>query len=198
MLAPAGRLAAQSSPSSQKKFESSVEVVTVTATVTDAGGRVVTDLTSDEFEILEDGVKQPITQFATRVPVSLAVLLDISDSMVGERLKDARHAIDRSSSSCSRKRTSTLSLQPPTIATVDVGSRDDAAGARRDARLGRTAIYDAVNVVASSSHASAAARGDHLWRRHGQRHPAHRPRGKLPKTDAFFYAVAIDRTIRAR
>ena len=37
-----------------------------------------------------------MSQFATtRVPVSLAVLLDISDSMVGERLKDARHALDR-------------------------------------------------------------------------------------------------------
>ena len=96
MLAPAGRLAAQSSSGSQKHFESGVELVTVTATVTDAAGRVVTDLTSDEFEILEDAVKQPITQFATaRVPVSLAVLLDISDSMVGERLKDARHAIER-------------------------------------------------------------------------------------------------------
>ena len=41
----------------------------MTATVTDPTGRVVTDLTSDEFEILEDAVKQPITQFATaRVP----------------------------------------------------------------------------------------------------------------------------------
>src|SRR4029079_14486268 len=61
MLAPAGRLAAQSASTSQKKFESSVEVVTVTATVTDANGRVVTDLTSDEFAILAGGVHAHVT-----------------------------------------------------------------------------------------------------------------------------------------
>src|SRR4029079_15787710 len=75
MLAPAGRLAPQSAAGSQKHLESGVELVRVTATVTDAGGRVVTDLTSDEFEILEDGAKQPVTQFATaRVPGRLPVL----------------------------------------------------------------------------------------------------------------------------
>ena len=77
------------------KFKTGVEIVTITATVTDASGRLVTDLTKDDFEIFEDGLPQTITQFTgERVPVSLAVLLDISDSMVGERLKDARRALD--------------------------------------------------------------------------------------------------------
>ena len=49
-----------------KRFESSIEVVTVTVAVTDAEGRLVTDLAQDEFELFEDGLPQTITQF-TRI-----------------------------------------------------------------------------------------------------------------------------------
>ncbi len=77
-------------------FRSGVEVVTVAATVRDAGGRLVTKLPREAFEVYEDGARQPITQFAgSRVPVSLGVLLDISDSMYGRRITEARAAIDR-------------------------------------------------------------------------------------------------------
>src|SRR5262245_45879971 len=80
----------------QQRYQTGVELVTITATVTDGDGRLALGLTAEDFEVFEDGVKQTVSQFATdRVPVSLAVLLDISDSMVGERLKDARHALDR-------------------------------------------------------------------------------------------------------
>ena len=79
-----------------QRFETRIEVVTVTVAVTDAEGRLVTDLAQDEFELFEDGLPQTITQFTSeRVPVSLAVLLDVSDSMVGLRLTDARQALDR-------------------------------------------------------------------------------------------------------
>src|SRR5204862_152384 len=48
------------------------------------------------FEVFEDGDRQPITQFTReRVPVGLGVLLDISDSMFGRRIEDARTAVDR-------------------------------------------------------------------------------------------------------
>jgi hypothetical protein len=87
--------ARRQSPPPKPKFKTGVEIVTITATVTDADGRLVTDLTKDDFEVFEDALPQTITQFTgERVPVSLAALLDISDSMVGERLKDARRALD--------------------------------------------------------------------------------------------------------
>jgi len=57
---------------------------------------LVADLARDAFELFEDGDAQPITQFTNeRVPVSLGVLLDTSDSMFGQRIKDARAAIDQ-------------------------------------------------------------------------------------------------------
>src|SRR5206468_2818570 len=66
------------------------------ATVTDRDGHLVPDLPRDVFEAYEDGVRQTITQFPhDRAPVGLGVLLDISDSMYGKRIQDARAAVDR-------------------------------------------------------------------------------------------------------
>jgi VWFA-related protein len=81
-------------PSAQ--FRSRIDTVLVTVTVTDATGRLVTGLTKDDFEVYEDGEAQPVTQFTdARVPVSLGVLLDASDSMRGQKIVDARTALDR-------------------------------------------------------------------------------------------------------
>jgi Ca-activated chloride channel family protein len=57
---------------------------------------LITGLTKDDFQIFEDGNRQDITQFTdARVPVSLGVLLDASDSMRGQPIVDARDAVDR-------------------------------------------------------------------------------------------------------
>ena len=80
----------------ERTFRSGVDVTGITVTVRDADGHLVTDLTRDDFDIYEDGEKQELTQFTReRVPVSLGVLLDISDSMYGRRIADARGAVDR-------------------------------------------------------------------------------------------------------
>jgi VWFA-related protein len=83
-------------PAAQQAFRSRVDLVQVTVTVTDSDGRLVTGLSRDDFQVFEDGVEQTITQFTDeRVPVSLGVLLDASDSMRGEPMEDAREAVDR-------------------------------------------------------------------------------------------------------
>lgn len=80
----------------QKPFRSGVEVISITATVTDAEGRLITDLPRSAFEVFEDGERQTVTQFTNeRVPVGLGLLLDASDSMFGSRIRDARAAVDR-------------------------------------------------------------------------------------------------------
>jgi Ca-activated chloride channel homolog len=82
-------------PSERPHFTSAIKLTTVTVTVTDAQGRLIRDLPRDRFEIFEDGEPQAITQFTgDRVPVSLGILLDASDSMYGRRIADARTAID--------------------------------------------------------------------------------------------------------
>jgi VWFA-related protein len=77
-------------------YRSRIDNVQVPVSVTDASGRLITGLTQGDFQIFEDGVEQTITQFTDkRVPVSLGMLLDASDSMRGQAVIDARDAFDR-------------------------------------------------------------------------------------------------------
>jgi VWFA-related protein len=81
---------------SAQTFRGRIDIVQVTVAVTDSDGRLVTGLTRNDFQIFEDGNEQEITQFTdARVPVSLGVLLDASDSMRGQPIVDARGALDR-------------------------------------------------------------------------------------------------------
>lgn len=89
-------LAAAAGHPQPQVLRSGIEVVQVTATVRDAGGRLVGDLGADDFEVFDDGVPQAVTQFQRgRVPVSLGILLDVSESMYGQRMGDASLALDR-------------------------------------------------------------------------------------------------------
>ena len=77
-------------------FRSGVELVNVTATVTDDGGRFVSGLRKEDFTVYEDGVRQEVSQFSNeRVPVSLGIVLDTSGSMTPDKMSSARSAIDR-------------------------------------------------------------------------------------------------------
>jgi len=94
----AASLVAQNQPplKDNRLFESGIEITSITATVTDRDGHPITGLTREAFEVYEDGTRQTVTQFTNeRVPVGLGALLDISDSMFGKRMKDARAAVDR-------------------------------------------------------------------------------------------------------
>ncbi len=59
-----------------------VEVVQVTATVTDDEGRFVKGLARDQFRVKEDGVSQRLTAFAgENIPLEIVVAVDVSHSM---------------------------------------------------------------------------------------------------------------------
>ena len=78
------------------RLKSKVELINVTATVSDDAGRFVSGLRQTDFTIYEDNEKQEITHFsADRVPVSLGILLDVSGSMSPEKMDSARAAINR-------------------------------------------------------------------------------------------------------
>lgn len=80
----------------KRPFRTGVDLTSVNATVVDSDGQLITGLTRDDFEIFEDGEPQVVSQFVgERVPVSLGLLLDTSDSMFGTRLQEARMAVDR-------------------------------------------------------------------------------------------------------
>ena len=92
LAVPAG--ARQTIDARSTNFRAASELVTTAVTVRDAEGRLVKTLERQDFAIEEDGVPQPITLFTKeRVPISLSLALDISDSMRGQRMSDARGAL---------------------------------------------------------------------------------------------------------
>ena len=59
-----------------------VDVVQITATVTDARGHFVKGLKREQFKLKEDGVAQRLTSFVgENIPLELVVATDVSDSM---------------------------------------------------------------------------------------------------------------------
>jgi Ca-activated chloride channel family protein len=82
-------LAAQDVP----QFSSSVQLVEVYATVTDANGEPVRGLAASDFEVAEDGAVQSISAFAAgEFPLTVALGVDRSWSMAGEPLRLAKLA----------------------------------------------------------------------------------------------------------
>ena len=138
-------------PSSQRpSFTSAVEVVSLNVTVADAAGRYVTDLTQDDFQIFEDGVKQDTSFFnKANSPIALSILLDTSASMEGRlntaqdaaigfvrklRAQDLAEVIDFDS------RAVTLQSFTNNIPLLEQAIRKTAAG-------GSTSLYNAVYIA---------------------------------------------------
>ena len=79
-------------PGQVPAFKAGVDVVSLNVTVTDPGGRYVTDLQSPDFSVYEDGVKQDLAFFNhTNLPIALSLLMDTSASME-EKLATAQEA----------------------------------------------------------------------------------------------------------
>jgi Ca-activated chloride channel homolog len=77
VLATAAVLAQQQPP-----FRATVQTVAAYASVLDEAGRLVPNLEREHFEILDNGVPQPITIFRSDVqPIKVVVMLDTSGSM---------------------------------------------------------------------------------------------------------------------
>ena len=77
------------------RFRAGIELVNVTATVTDNRGRFVSGLEREDFLVYEDDVLQEVSYFSSeRVPVSLGIVLDTSGSMNGAKMEAALDALD--------------------------------------------------------------------------------------------------------
>ncbi len=78
------------------KFKSGVELINVTATVTDRSGRFAGRLRKEDFVVYEDNKLVEVSHFsADRTPVSLGIVVDTSGSMAGEKWSSAVNSIDR-------------------------------------------------------------------------------------------------------
>jgi VWFA-related protein len=131
------------------RFKSGVDLINVTATVTDEYGRFVPSLTKDDFAIFENGRKQEISHFSNdRAPVSLGILLDASGSMTPDKMAAARSAIDRFVYDLLGRDDELFFMEFASTARVaQAWTTDRAAISRAVSRVdpvGGTAIYDAI------------------------------------------------------
>ena len=180
-------------------FRGGVVTVPVTATVVDAQGRLVRGLAQEDFEVFEDGTQQPVSQFSDqRVPVSLGLLLDASDSMRGQPIVDARAAVERF--------IGTLLMEEDEAFVAFFNHRPrlaapwtrPASAARLGPVLagGGTAIYDAVVEAAPFFDRRARPRAALVVISDGADTASDRTlqqaREAVVRRDAFVYAVAID------
>jgi Ca-activated chloride channel homolog len=90
-------LASAARATAQDAFRSRVDLVNVGVTVSDKKGALIQQLTTDDFELYEDGAKQVVRYFAAGAavtdtpPLHLGLLLDVSESM-GEDLRFSKTA----------------------------------------------------------------------------------------------------------
>ncbi len=137
---PGGRPAAQ--------FASGVNVVEVYASVTDGRGEPIGGLRVDDFELREDGEPQQISNFqAGDFPLALAVAIDRSFSMAGQRLELARAGARALLGELRPKDEAMVIAVGSEIETVSPLSTDRAgqldAVSRLDA-FGTTGLHDAI------------------------------------------------------
>jgi len=195
-------LTAQGTPMrSPRLLRSSIELTAVTATVRDGDGRLVPDLPESAFTIFEDGEPQTITQFThDRVPVGLGLLLDVSDSMRGQKITDAGMAVERFVADLlngedeafiglfnHRPRLASAWTHPPSVL------KDRLTAVMPN---GGTAIYDAVAKSAEMFDRRSRPRAALVVISDGADTASDRSlqqaRDAVIKRDAFVYAIAID------
>jgi Ca-activated chloride channel family protein len=182
-------------------FRAGSELVTTAVTVRDGDGRLVTNLEQKDFIIEEDSVAQPITQFTKdRVPVSLALTLDISDSMRGQRFVDARDALDRFLDSLLVENDEVSLLGFNHAARLFGAWTTDRAGLRAILAeikpSGGTALYDAINASLPLFESRQHPRAAILLVSDGADTASDMTptplKQKLVRTDIFLYAIGIN------
>lgn len=147
-LRPGGRLTANVFTKKLDHAESvDVDVVQVTATVTDDRGRFVGGLRKDVFRVLEDDKPQPITSFlAENVPLEILAAIDLSGSM-RTRVPELKGAVREFLVAVPERHEVTLlgfndNIFPLTRRTKDPAARVKAVD--RFAAWGATALYDVI------------------------------------------------------
>jgi Ca-activated chloride channel family protein len=137
----------------QPTFRTTVDLVHFGVTVVDKQGKLVSGLTADDFQILENGKPQAVKFFAAGAPeeappLHLGLLLDTSGSMAGD-IRDARSAAVKFVNTLDHAADVTLVDFDTEVRVARFGPNDyprlveRIRGRRPD---GWTALYDAIGV----------------------------------------------------
>jgi len=175
--------------------------VATAVTVRDGDGRLITTLEQKDFIVEEDGVVQPITQFTKeRVPISLSLALDISDSMRGQRMTDARAALANFLDTllATEDEASLLGFNHETRMYAPWTTEKTPMRARLDQIIasGGTALYDAIDAALPLFESRQHPRAAILLVSDGADTASDTTptalKQKLVRSDVFLYAIGID------
>jgi len=124
-----------------------VDVVQITAVVTDGNGRFVKGLKASDFKVIDDGQPQTITHFASEnIPLELVTAIDVSASMI-DALPGVKTAAKRFLSGVEPRDQVTVLGFNDNIFTLARRSTDQSVRSRAIDRLaawGGTALYDVI------------------------------------------------------
>ena len=183
------------------RFKSGVELINVTATVSDASGRFVPGLRQEDFVVYEDNQPQRVTHVSSeRVPVSLGIAVDTSGSMAGEKIRAAQAAIDRFLFELLDKQDEIFIYTFSNYPTLVQGWTNDrqllTKAIGRMSANGGTAMYDtiadAVPLLSQGHHAKKALVVISDGRDTSSTVTANDARVAIRATEALVYAVGID------
>jgi len=157
IIGPTGRLNPQEQPSVEGQgshpYQISVNVhlVLLNATVRDAKGRFATDLNEQNFEVYEEGARQPISLFRHEdIPVTVGLVVDHSGSMrpkLAHVIAAARTFVQSSSPDDQMfvvNFNEKVSLGLPANLPFSNRPEDLGVAVANAPTTGRTALYDAV------------------------------------------------------
>lgn len=124
-----------------------VDVVQVTAVVTDGTGRFITDLKAADFKVYEDDKLKTLSSFASEnIPLELVTAVDVSSSMTDALPGVKRHAVNFLAQLRPTDQVTVLGFND-NIMTLARRSTDQAVRVRAIGRLepwGGTALYDVI------------------------------------------------------
>jgi len=197
----ASALAAPLAQEQVPQFSSSVQLVEVYATVTDAKGELVTGLTQSDFDVFEDGSVQTVSAFAAgEFPLTVALGVDRSFSMAGEPLrlaKQASQAFLRELKPGDRSMVVAIGNEAEIIAPL---SADRPAQSRAITALdawSTTALHDALIVTLDRLEPEAGRQAVVVFSDGADRYSEHKAGEVLERarrSNALIYPIALGRT----
>lgn len=148
-------------PATLAQFTSGVNLVEVYVTVTDEKGEPVSELSAETFSVFEDGEPQRIAAFtAGDFPLNVALAIDRSFSMAGDRLESAKRAAHVFLDAL-QPEDRALIVKIGTTFEVSEGRAAEHAMIDEIDTWGTTALHDSIIEAIDSIERAGTARGRH-------------------------------------
>jgi Ca-activated chloride channel homolog len=181
-----------------------VDVVQLTATVTDAQGRFVKGLGRQEFRVKEDGTPQRLTSFVgENIPLELVVAIDVSDSMT-EAMPTLKASVKAFLTALRPTDQVTLLAFNDNIFTLARRSTDPAVRLKAVDRLapwGGTALYDAMLTGLNAVGKQPGRRALVVFTDGEDQNSAatiKRVESRLETSDATIYTIGLGKSVKDR